>query len=645
MLNPSQVVADRLAMEDFYRKRGYADVHISQETSDETDSSGVDLTFVISEGQRLTIGQIAFAGNGSIRSRELKKLIRMRRRTPLSILDGSGYYLPELLKADLEKLRHFYQNRGFLDCAIDMENVRRDIDAKGRMRLIIKIDEGERLSVGNMGVSGNTVYDSERVLKCVPFRTGDWFSPDKISQAEETIRNLYGRAGYMESYVTTRRRLNLEDNSIDLDFAVHESEKTKVGFIRIRGNTKTKHQVILRELSLTPGETFNLVKLRSSENRLRETRYFNRVVLSPEASSMPNSRDICIAVEEGNTGRFYLGGAMSSLENIVGYLEVGQSNFDLEGRRVKWQGAGQKFRTRLEVGTRTQQATMSFEEPWLFQKELAFGANAFYLKNEHRKSDHNYGGESYDERHKGFDLYLRKRIVELLEGHCYYKLDRVELYNVAQNAPRGLYIEGLRGAQWVSKAGISLQRDSRDTLLYPTRGNKLMGTMDFAGLGGDVHYLNQDLQFGQWVKLSDRHTQTLALLGKAGTMKPYRRKYIPYFDRKFLGGSDWMRGFELQGVGPRDSYGGAVGANGYIYGGLEYSFKVADQFRLVLFGEGAYTGRKFMSLDHPFYNDVGVELRLFVMNAPLRLIFGYPTHGDKYYPHKLQFNFAFSSTF
>ncbi|MDR2677410.1 MAG: outer membrane protein assembly factor BamA [Puniceicoccales bacterium] len=645
MLNPSQIMADRLALEDFYRKRGYADVHVSQDTSGEADSPNADLVFVISEGPRLPIGQITFEGNKHVHSRELKKLMHMRRRTPISILDGSGYYLPELLKTDLEKLRHFYRNRGFLDCTIDMGCVRRDVDAKGQMRLIIAIDEGDRLSVGNISISGNTVYDSTRLLKCVALHSGDWFSPDKISQAEDAIRNLYGRAGYMESYVTAKRRPNLEGSTIDLDFVVHESEKTKVGFIHIRGNTKTKHQVILRELSLTPGETFNLIKLRNSENRLRETRYFGQVVLSPEASSLPNSRDICIAVEEGSTGRFHIGGAMSSLENIVGTLEVGQSNFDLAGHRVKWQGAGQKFRTRLDVGTRTQQATVSFEEPWLFQRELAFGLNTFYLKNEHRKSDHNYGGESYDERHKGFDLYLRKRIVELLEGNSYYKLDRVELYNVAPNAPMGLRIESSLGAQWVSKAGISLQRDCRDTLLYPTLGNKVVGTVDFAGLGGDVHYLNLDFQFGQWLKLSDYHTQTLAFLGKMGTMKPYRRKYIPYFDRKFLGGSEWMRGFEFQGVGPRDGYGGAVGANGYVYGALEYSFKVTDQFRLALFTEGAYTGRKFMCLDQPFYNDIGVELRLFVMNAPLRLIFGYPTHGDKYYPHKLQFNFAFSGAF
>jgi outer membrane protein insertion porin family len=645
MLNPSQIVADRLALEDFYRKRGYANAHVSQETSDGTDAAGVDLIFTIFEGQRLPISRIVFEGNNSIRSQKLEKFMRTRRRTLISILDGSGYYLPELLKTDLEKLEHFYRNNGFLDCAIDLKSVRRDIDDKGRMRLIVAIDEGERLSVGNICVTGNTVYASERVLKCVALRPGDWFSPDKIFQAEEAIRNLYGRAGYMETYAVARRRPNLDGNTIDLEFVVHESEKTKVGFIRIRGNTKTKHQVILRELSLTPGETFNLVKLRNSENRLRETRYFSQVVLSPEASPLPNSRDICIAVEEGNTGRFYMGGAMSSLENIVGFLEIGQSNFDLGGRRMRWQGAGQKFRTRLEVGTRTQQATMSFEEPWLFQKELAFGANAFYLKNEYKKSDHNYGGESYDERHKGFELSLRRRLVELLEGHGYYKLDRVELYNVPKNAPIGLQIEGMRGAQWVSKTGISLQRDSRDAFLYPTRGNKLVGSIDFAGLGGDVHYLNLDLQFGQWLKVSNYRTQTLAFLGKAGTMKPYRRKYIPYFDRKFLGGSDWMRGFEFQGVGPRDEYGGATGANGYVYGGLEYSIKVADQFRLVFFAEGAYTGRKFMSLDHPFYNDFGVELRLFVMNAPLRLIFGYPTHGDKYYPHKLQFNFAFNSTF
>ncbi|MDR0428764.1 MAG: outer membrane protein assembly factor BamA [Puniceicoccales bacterium] len=642
-LDLATVESDRIALEEFYRKHGYGDISVSQEFNGEGRE---DLTFCIHEGPQFCIRKILFEGNHAVTSSQLRKLLQTQKRGIFSFLNGTGYYMPAMVRSDVEKLRLFYKDRGFLDVIIDETKILRQPYGDGKsIILTVPIEEGEQFFLGKVDIIGNQAIEELPLKKRMDLRSGDHFSPTRIDGAEAAIRQFYGQAGYMETYVTIQRKPNVKDNSIDVTFEIHESEKCRVGTIQIQGNVKTKNGVILRELSLFPGDTFDLVKMKNSENRLRETRYFSEVMLAPESSAIPNYRDVVVSVEEAKTGKYYLGGAISSRDSVIGYVEFSQSNFDLANRKMAYQGAGQKFRMRLETGTRSQQALLSFEEPWLFQRELAFGADLFHTKNEYKKTDHNYDGDSYSERHKGFDLYMRKRIVELLEGRIYYDLKQVELYDVSPYASASIQAEAMKGPQWISKVGLNLQRDTRDSLLYPTVGNKMICSIDYAGLGGEVYYLNLDLQLGQWFKLINSPLQTISFLGKMGSMKPFRGRSIPYFDRKFLGGVQNMRGFEFHAVGPRDYSGSPCGAISYLYGCSEYSYRLSDLCRLVFFAEGAYVGREFMKIDHHLYGDWGVEVRLFVMGSPLRLIFGYPLCGVEPYGHRLQFNFTFGPIF
>lgn len=644
-LDQAQIKADVDALVEFYRGKGYPDATVESVVSRDEKSGENFLRFEIFEGSRLPIQKICFVGNQSVKSRALRQVMALHSRTIFSILDGSGYLKPELLNQDLEQLRNYYRNQGFLDVEIRAEDVEVVKNEEKSITVVIHIDEGPRFTVGTIEFVGNTLFSDRQLNRLLALHSGEYFSPERVDATEEAVRYYYGQRGYMESYVTTQRHADVITGAINLTFVVHESEKSKVGLIEIQGNTKTKNNVILREISLTPGDTFDLVKVRNSENRLRETRYFNQVSIMPETSPLPNYHDALITVEEANTGKINFGGAMTSLDNIVGFLEFSQSNFDLLNYKSHFQGGGQKFRMRGEFGTRTQQAVIAFEEPWVCERELAFESEIFYTRSEYKKSDHNYEGASYDERHEGFEFAFRKRLIELLEGRVYYRLDNAKIYNIGKFAPIPLQHDAALGARWVSKTGLQLIRDTRDSLLYPTMGNRISFQADYAGLGGDVNYMNFDFQAGQWFKVSNYHTQTLAFFVKSGAIKPFEHQETPYFSRKFLGGPDDMRGFDYQGVGPKDRLGQPLGCNTYLYGCSEYSFKVAEPFRAVLFFEGAYMGEKFLNLDKPLYLDAGVELRIFVMGSPLRLIFGYPLKGDDYYKHHLQFNFSFGTNF
>ncbi|MDR3116978.1 MAG: outer membrane protein assembly factor BamA [Puniceicoccales bacterium] len=625
-----------------YRGRGHADVQVTADLQ-AVENGNPNLQFAVEEGPRKTIARVKFVGNGTFSQKTLLRQMSIRPRGPLSFLKGSGYLKPELLETDLDQLRSFYRNQGFLDVQISADAVA--VQGQERLTVTIPLVEGQRFLLGKISFAGNQLYPAEQLAGLLRLCPGEAFSPDAVDAAEDAIRNFYGQKGHVESYAVARRRANVLDNSMDLTFEIQESPPCRVGTVHIQGNGKTRNRVILRELSLFPGERFDLIKLRNSENRLRETRYFSQVTLTAEAAGEPDLRDVRVTVEEAQTGKCLMGGAANSLDSLVGFVEFSQSNFDLLSRKNHFQGGGQKLRARFETGTRSRQVQLSFEEPWLFQRELAVGSEFFSSKSSYRKDDHNYDGPSYGERHRGCEFYLRKRIAGLLEGRAYYRLDRTRICDVGPDAPFGLHIEEFMGQRWISKAGLQLQRDSRDSLLYPVRGNKLVVAMDYAGLGGDVHYFNLDLQAGQWFPVFRYRSQTISFLGKIGTMRAYRREWVPYFDRKFLGGVNDMRGFDFRGIGPRDMRGEAFGALTYCYGAAEYSIKLAEPLRLVFFGDAGYAGRRWMNLDNPLYADAGMELRLFVMGSPLRLIFAYPLHGDAFHAHNLQFNFTFGTVF
>src|SRR5690606_31431444 len=191
---------------------------------------------------------------------------------------------------------------------------------------------------------------------------------------------------------------------IDLEFAIHESDRFLVESINIEGNTKTKSIVVLREILLAPGDVFDSVRMETSRLRLENTRFFEDVDVRAEPTNIPNRKNLKISFKEGRTGNLTFGAGYSSLERAVFYIELTQSNFDLFDRRSVFQGDGQKFRLKAQIGSRSSELVLAFEEPFLFERELNFGFQIF-----RQRSD--YTSAYYDQIDQGFEVYLRKRLI------------------------------------------------------------------------------------------------------------------------------------------------------------------------------------------------------------------------------------------
>src|SRR5258708_2957370 len=243
----------------------------------------------------------------------------------------------------------------------------------------MKINEGRQYHIGEVSFSGNKLFSSTLLRRVARQKTGFVFTPSKLDKDEERIRDFYGKDGYIETRVRLLRKPNLETGNIDVEYQITENERFNVESVVIEGNTKTKSTVIVRELVLGPGDVFSTVLEKISKLRLENTRFFESVDVTEQetAGNIPGRRNLRIAVREGRTGNLSFGAGFSSLERATIFTEVSQSNFDIFNRRSLFQGDGQKFRLRLQLGQRSNEAILTFEEPWLFQRELALGFNLF----------------------------------------------------------------------------------------------------------------------------------------------------------------------------------------------------------------------------------------------------------------------------
>lgn len=658
-LDERQVKEDAEKMREYYQKTGYNQAKVDYRIERDRATGAGRVYFDIVEGEKVRIRRVNFEGNAAVSTRKLRKVVETRKWNWLSWLTDTGKLRDDVIATDFDKLRDYYRDEGFLDVEIDPAKVRYDYPKAGRLVITFVVEEGRRYQLGNVTITGNTLYPVERLMALLKVKTGDTFSPSAIEKDQKALEDFVGKDGYVDARVRLVRRPNLETGAIDVEYVYTEGDKFLVESIRLEGNTKTKSVVILRELALGPGEVFNTVRMQTSKLRLENTRFFDEVNMSPETTNLPGRRNLKIAVKEGRTGNLTFGAGFSSLERAVVFAEVSQSNFDLFNRKSLFQGDGQKFRLRLQVGSRSSEATLSFEEPWLFERELALGFNLY-------RSSSDYYNSLYKETRTGAEVYLRKRLFELVEGRLGYTYEIVDIDDVERStAP---FLLGEEGERTVSKLTFRLLRDTRDRLYNTTRGNRVELSTELAGgpFGAETDYYRTELRGSQYFNTFETLNQVWSFIGRVGVIDNYGDSSdVPYFDRMFLGGPNTLRGFEYREVGPKDEVGApAAGAlpavpatyrpiGGKSYGmfSTEYSFEVVQPLRLAVFYDAGFVNTDEWDFDASGYNDnFGFGIRLMVGGAPLSLDFGLPITTTKNADGSdnddgLQFNFSFGTRF
>ena len=432
LFDESKLKADLILLEDLYLEKGFwnSQVHY-QITSALEDNSQIILKFEFIENDSRKIRKIIFSGNQEITDSELLEVMESAPWRFWRFWSKRSKYQPRVLEEDLEKVAQAYREKGFLDVQIKPSDILISQIGSTRIDLEIKLLEGSRSFFGKQTVMGNAVFDQQTLLSETLLNSGEPYSPALLSKERSRIKKIYGDKGYLDAQIRVNRNPNLQNNQIDLDFQITENNKFTVNSIEVKGNEKTKTVVLIRELALAPGETFDLTRMETSKARLQNTKLFERVDISDEPIStgdpeLKNSRrNMVVDVEEGRTGHVSFGVGFSTLEKAMMYAEFRQGNFDI----MKWrsphrlQGDGQKFRLRLKLGSRSNEARLAIEEPWFLNRRVAAGFEIFREKTDYQSS-------YYDELRAGFEVYFRKRLFELVEGRLFYSFEDVLIEDI-----------------------------------------------------------------------------------------------------------------------------------------------------------------------------------------------------------------------
>ena len=639
-LDERQVKTDSEKIFEYYQKEGFNQAQVTY-TVDRDRSTGFGaVTFKVREGAKVRISAIKFVGSDHIKARKLKKEMETATWHPFSWLTGGGRFKDDQFDEDLDKLRAFFKEEGYLDVEIAEDKVSFDYPAPNKLVITIRVNEGRRYRVGEITFSGNKLYP-ESLLRLLPKqKKGTVFIPSKLDKDVETFEDFYGRDGYLDTRVRLLRKPNLETGRIDVEYQINESERFQVESINVEGNVKTKSVVIIRELVLGPGDVFDSVRMKISKARLENSRFFESVNVTPESTNIPGRRNLKVALKEARTGNLTFGAGFSSLESAVIFTEVTQSNFDLFNRRSFFQGAGQKFRLRLQLGSRSSEIILAFEEPWLFQRELALGFQIF-------RTTSDFNSAFYEEVRTGGQIYLRKRLFGFVEGTLTYTYEIVDIANVDPTASQAIL--DLSGQTKVSRLGFSLLRDTRNKIVNTTDGNRVEFVTELAGgpLSGDVNYYRLEAKGSQFLPVFEFQEQVLAFIGRIGVVESFgKSSSVPFFDRFFIGGPQTLRGFEFREVGPKDAFGEPVGGKSYGFFSAEYTFDLVKPIRFALFYDAGFVNLDAYDFNPRDFNDnFGFGLRLFVAGAPLSLDFGIPLTTDRFNKKGSQFNFSFGTRF
>lgn len=640
-LKPGTPISDtaifdaRQNLEKYYQGFGYSDVLVSHRIQ-ATDRKGFsDLIFTIEEGDKSEVRKIRFAGNKAFTDTKLKNQMKTKEKGLFSFLTKSGRIDLEKLDEDEERVLEFYRNEGYLRVA--SKGFQREVDEEGRVGLVMQINEGLKYTVTKVSFGKMKVFTAAELAPVLTLNSGDAFSSQKMRADIRTVRSYYGSRGYADAAVQPDLR-DAGPGKVTVTYRVTEGKRYKVGRVTIEGNNKTQDRVIRREIPLNPGDNFNTVDLETTRKRLQNLNYFSNVVVDGVPSDQSGYRDIDILVDEKNTGQLSFGLGFSSIDNIVGYVNIEETNFDVTS---PWgfRGGGQRFSMNMRLGSERQDFKVSLIEPWFLGRRLSLGGELFY-------QDQQNLSDEYEQRNVGLAAFLRKPLGKKAYLRAEVRAERIRV-DVESDVPANSKFQEFDGKFAKVALNLNYVYDSRDALSTPRNGHKFD-----VGLSTSLEALGSEADTFIFSLAGSKHWNLWwdSILNLRGSMTMVESDggETPIYDRQFLGGARNLRGYEYRDVGPRDAPTNEVyGGDSAAYLSLEWTFPLVETVRGAVFYDAGFVNEDSWDFGvSDYYSDAGVGLRLNLPFGPLALDYAFPMETpDEEADQGGQFNFYMNYEF
>lgn len=621
-LDDPLVAARVTKLREEYRKKLYPDIRVEGRLAVVDPEVGTArLTIQVDEGVRRGVRSYRFPGRAGVDEAQLRKAMELPARWNPFFWFRRQPIDTDQVDAGRDRMRGVYVNHGYLDARIGAAQLKES--GPGKMTVEIPIDEGPRYRVGQVRLTGNRLFPEAELLAVAKLKSGDPASGEALFGAAQAVDDFYESRGYMDTGVAPLLERVSDKGVVNVTFKVREGSLTRINQVRIRGNDRTRDKVMRRELLVYPGEVFDGVRVKRSENRLRNLNFFEVVESYPEPTGREGESDLIFQVEEKRTGQFMVGAGFSSVDRLIGFAEVSQGNFDLKG--WPFVGGGQKLKFRAEAGSTREDYSITFVEPWFMDRRLALSLDLY-------SSERDYDDYQVDKLGAAVGLGMG------LGGP--YRLDfkyRIERSAINDASDTNLYVDE-EGNLFtfnqedltLSSLSSTLSRDTRNNAFLPSSGSRQSVTARLYGgpLGCDADLYALEGYAAWYVPLPFQHV--LALRLRAETIDAYGDSdEVPLSERLFIGGARTIRGFKYRDVGPKAyradgslTWPKPSGGSSLGLASAEYSIPIVSKLRLA----------GFVDAGNVWYDPYDFELSEYAMGAGLGIRFDIP-----YFPIRLDY--------
>jgi outer membrane protein insertion porin family len=603
ILNPAKLNDAIKRIKELYKTKGYYASKITIKLSYPTPLTA-EVRFVVQEGEKMSIAEIRFVGNDSFDAGDLEDVIQTGTWNWLSWLTESGILKVDVLQQDAARLGAFYNNHGFIEAKIAAPKVEEKGDD---LFITFVIQEGPRYRVGTVEIVGDLIENKEKLISMLDVRKESFLNRKILRDDILKLTDLYAEHGYAFAEVKPKIDKSTVGKRVDITFKVDQGSLVYFNRIEIQGNTRTRDNVIRRDLMVKEGGVFDSKAIRHSTKRLQRLGYFEEVTVTPQPTMNEDQMNVMVDVKEKSTGQFSIGAGYSSSDKLMFMGEISEDNF---------MGLGTKLSLSASLSAVTNRFNLAYTDPRIFDSNVSAGIDAFNWSREYTDytKDSTGGGLRF-----GHHLWEKWRI---FYGYTWSDTTLSDISEYASD-----YILESAKINITSAVRVSIVRDTRNRTFNTTNGSKHSLSVKYAGgiLGGDAAFTKLE-GYTSWffpMPLSTVFHTKLA----AGQAFENEDGKLPVYDNFYLGGMNSIRGFKSSSISPIDP------DNGEKYGGDKMWFANVE-LTFPLLTDAGVRGVVFSDFGNVYEQDddwdfssikksAGLGINWLSPMGPLRLIWAY----------------------
>jgi len=554
IVNPAKINNAVQRIKGLYKSKGYFKTKVTANLSYPTPET-VEIRFQIEEGEKISIDKIVFQGNKAFDDGDLEGVIETGTWNWLSWITESGVLKMDVLQQDAGRLAAFYQNHGFIEAKVGEPKV---VEKNDALQISFPIEEGPRYRVGTVDIQGDLIKDKSELIGMLKIRKEQFLNRKILREDTLKLTDLYAENGYAFAEIRPKVNKAATGKRVDILLKVDKGSLVYFNRVEIQGNTRTRDNVIRRDLEVKEGGVFDSKAVRSSTQKLQRLGFFEEVTVTPQPTMNEDQMNVMVHVKEKSTGQFSVGAGYSSSESLLFMGKISESNL---------MGTGNNLSLSANLSGLTTRFNLSYTNPRFLDSHVSAGIDLFNWQREYT---------DYTKDSTGGALRFGQPFFEKWYVYYGYSIDNTTLSNVAEFASQ--VIKDSENIKLTSALNARLVRDSRNRRFIPNSGSKNSMSIRHAGgvLGGDAEFTKVEATSSWYFPMFWK--SIFHVKGSIGEAFADNDKKLPVYERYYLGGMNSIRGFPSAEISPVDPVTGErIGGDKMWYANFAVQFPLLEE--------------------------------------------------------------------